>query len=89
MNEVLARGPAVSARHILEEEYLRRPELVRDARGPSAGGGRKRANRGERQARGGTHVRSTAEVGRARIVRFDNQGKDNKRVSCGLGGSEG
>jgi misacylated tRNA(Ala) deacylase len=31
------------------------------------------------QACGGTHVHSTAEIGQARIVKFDNKGKDNKR----------
>ena len=31
------------------------------------------------QACGGTHVHTTAEIGRARIVKFDNKGKDNKR----------
>ena len=31
------------------------------------------------QACGGTHVHSTAEIGRARVAKFDNKGKDNKR----------
>ena len=31
------------------------------------------------QACGGTHVHSTAEIGLARLVKFDNKGKDNKR----------
>jgi len=31
------------------------------------------------QACGGTHVHATSEIGHARVVRFDNKGKDNKR----------
>jgi misacylated tRNA(Ala) deacylase len=31
------------------------------------------------QACGGTHVHATGEIGRARLDRFDNKGKDNKR----------
>jgi len=32
------------------------------------------------QADGGTHVRSTGEVGRVRVVKTENKGKGNKRV---------
>ncbi|HEX6838641.1 MAG TPA: hypothetical protein VF334_18815 [Polyangia bacterium] len=31
------------------------------------------------QACGGTHVHTTAEIGRARLAGFDNKGRDNKR----------
>jgi len=34
----------------------------------------------DRQADGGTHVRSTAEVGRVQITKVENKGKANKRV---------
>jgi misacylated tRNA(Ala) deacylase len=34
----------------------------------------------DRQADGGTHVRSTGEVGRVRVVKTENKGKGNKRV---------
>ena len=34
----------------------------------------------DRQADGGTHVRSTAEVGRVRVVRAESKGKANKRI---------
>jgi len=37
------------------------------------------------QACGGTHVHSTAEIGPARIAKFDNKGKDNKRFYWELG----
>jgi misacylated tRNA(Ala) deacylase len=34
----------------------------------------------DKQADGGTHVRSTAEAGRIRVVKLENKGKGNKRV---------
>jgi misacylated tRNA(Ala) deacylase len=34
----------------------------------------------DKQADGGTHVRSTGEVGRIRVVKVENKGKGNKRV---------
>jgi misacylated tRNA(Ala) deacylase len=38
----------------------------------------------DRQADGGTHVRSTAEVGSIHITGFDNKGKINKRIRMEL-----
>jgi misacylated tRNA(Ala) deacylase len=34
----------------------------------------------DKQADGGTHVASTSEVGRVRIVKTESKGKGNKRV---------
>jgi misacylated tRNA(Ala) deacylase len=34
----------------------------------------------DKQADGGTHVASTAEVGRVRVVGTESKGRDNKRV---------
>jgi misacylated tRNA(Ala) deacylase len=34
----------------------------------------------DKQADGGTHVRSTAEVGRFKVLKLENKGKGNKRV---------
>jgi misacylated tRNA(Ala) deacylase len=34
----------------------------------------------DKQADGGTHVRSTADVGRFRVIKLENKGKGNKRV---------
>ena len=34
----------------------------------------------DKQADGGTHVRSTNEVGRIRVVKTENKGKGNKRI---------
>lgn len=38
----------------------------------------------DKQADGGTHVRSTAEVGRVRVVKTDNKGKGFKRMRIEL-----
>lgn len=39
----------------------------------------------DRQADGGTHVRSTAEVGTVRVVKTESKGKGNKRMRIELG----
>jgi misacylated tRNA(Ala) deacylase len=83
VNEVLARGLPVTATTIPEDEFRRRPELVRtlDVKPPIIDGRVRVVEIAgfDAQACGGTHVHSTAEVGRARVVKFDNKGKDNKR----------
>jgi misacylated tRNA(Ala) deacylase len=38
----------------------------------------------DRQADGGTHVRSTGEVGRVRVVKTESKGKANKRMRIRL-----
>ena len=35
---------------------------------------------------GGTHVRSTAEIGAVRVGKIENKGKSNRRISLVLGG---
>jgi Ser-tRNA(Ala) deacylase AlaX len=34
----------------------------------------------DQQADGGTHVKSTKEIGRIEFVRYNSKGKDNKRI---------
>lgn len=34
----------------------------------------------DKQADGGTHVNSTAEVGRIKVTKTENKGKGNKRI---------
>jgi misacylated tRNA(Ala) deacylase len=83
VNEVVDRGLPVRSSTIGEEEFHRRPDLVRTLNVlPPVVEGRVRIVTIEdfdAQACGGTHVHSTAEIGRARVSRFDNKGKDNKR----------
>jgi misacylated tRNA(Ala) deacylase len=43
----------------------------------------------DKQADGGTHVRSTAEVGRVRVVKTDNKGKGFKRMRIELADAPG
>jgi misacylated tRNA(Ala) deacylase len=90
VNAVVDRALAISSTTIGEEEYRRRPELVRTLNVlPPVVEGRVRIVTiagFDAQACGGTHVHSTAEIGRARVVRFDNKGKDNKRFYWELAG---
>ncbi len=88
VNAVLARGLGISAGTIPEDEFRRRPELVRTLEvKPPVLDGRVRVVEiagFDAQACGGTHVHTTAEVGSARIVKFDNKGRDNKRFYWAL-----
>jgi misacylated tRNA(Ala) deacylase len=42
----------------------------------------------DRQADGGTHVRSTLEVGRIEVVKTESKGKSNKRMRIRVTGVE-
>jgi misacylated tRNA(Ala) deacylase len=79
----------VTSSIIAEDEYSRRPGLIRTLNvSPPIIDGQVRivTMAGfDAQACGGTHVHSTAEIGRARLVKFDNKGKDNKRLYWELG----
>jgi Ser-tRNA(Ala) deacylase AlaX len=83
VNEVLDRDLEVTASSLPEEEFRRRPDLVRTLNvAPPVVDGAVRvvAIAGfDVQACGGTHVHATGEIGRARLARFDNKGRDNKR----------
>ena len=83
VNAVVGRALPLAASVISEEEYRRRPDLVRTLNVlPPVVDGRVRIVEiagFDAQACGGTHVHSTGEIGRARIAKFDNKGKDNKR----------
>ncbi|WP_242343713.1 alanyl-tRNA editing protein [Anaeromyxobacter terrae] len=90
VNAVIERGLRVTSAIIGEEEFRARPELVRTLNVlPPVVDGRVRIVELEgfdAQACGGTHVHSTEEIGRARVARFDNKGKDNKRFYWELTG---
>jgi misacylated tRNA(Ala) deacylase len=89
VNAVLAANHAVSSYDIPEEEFRARADLRRTLEAaPPVSRGRVRVVeiRGfDAQACGGTHVRSTAEVGRLSIVRTENKGRINKRLYVRLG----
>jgi len=84
VNAVLVENHALRAYDISEEEFLRRRELLRTlAVAPPVVRGRVRVVEIEgfdAQACGGTHARTTAEVGRFTIFRTENKGRINKRL---------
>jgi len=83
VNEVIRRALRVRASVVPEATLDTRPELVRTlkVRPPVVNGGVRivELEGFDAQACGGTHVHSTQEIGEARIVKFDNRGKNNKR----------
>ncbi len=90
VNAVIERGLSVGSSLIGADEFRRRPDLVRTLNVlPPVVDGRVRIVEIEgfdAQACGGTHVHSTREIGRARVAKFDNKGKDNKRFYWELAG---
>jgi misacylated tRNA(Ala) deacylase len=84
VNAVLAEDHPVAHHYVPEEEFRRREDLLRtlEARPPVIDGRVRVVEiRGfDAQACGGTHVRSTAELGRLSIFRTENKGRINKRL---------
>jgi misacylated tRNA(Ala) deacylase len=89
LNEYVAAGLPVTAEWISEEALAARPEMVKTMKvKPPAGQGRVRlirigegADTLDLQPCGGTHVRSTAEIGRLRIGKIEKKGRVNRRVN--------
>ena len=89
LNEYVAAGLPVGAEWIAEEELAARPEMVKTMKvKPPVGQGRVRLVRigaGDAtidlQPCGGTHVRSTAEIGPLRIGKIEKKGRENRRVN--------
>jgi misacylated tRNA(Ala) deacylase len=83
VNVAVGRDLAITARTIEESEYRARPELIRTVEAlPPVEDGRVRIVEiagFDAQACGGTHVHSMAEIGVARLTKFENKGRDNKR----------
>ena len=83
VNAVIDRALPISSSTLSEEEYRERPELVRtlNVLPPIVDGEVRIVTIAgfDAQACGGTHVHSTGEIGRVRIVKLDNKGKENKR----------
>jgi misacylated tRNA(Ala) deacylase len=84
VNAVLLEDHPVKSYYLTEEEFRGRPDLLRTLQvKPPGVDGRVRVVEIEgfdAQACGGTHVHSTAEVGRFSIFRTENKGKLNKRL---------
>ena len=84
VNAVLGENHALVSYYVSEEEFRKRDDLLRtlEARPPvSHGQVRVVEIQGfDAQACGGTHVRTTSQVGRFSIFRTENKGKINKRL---------
>jgi misacylated tRNA(Ala) deacylase len=84
---VLADHP-VTAEWITDDELAANPGLVKTMKvKPPMGSGRVRLIRIgdiDLQPCGGTHVRSTAEIGRLAVGKIESKGKQNRRVRIGF-----
>ncbi|MGF1641332.1 MAG: alanyl-tRNA editing protein [Rhodospirillales bacterium] len=85
LDRVIAEDRAVRALWISDEELAARPDLVRTMTvQPPAGRGRVRLIEVEGvdlQPCGGTHVRSTGEIGAVLIGKIDKKGRHNRRIN--------
>ncbi len=88
MNALIQNDLAVSVGSISEEELDQNPGLVRTMSvQPPRGQGTVRTINIENidyQPCGGTHVKSTGEIGEVIITKLKNKGKQNKRISLAL-----
>ncbi len=92
LNALIEQDHPVSAEWVDESVLDSNPELVRTLSvKPPRGTGRLRLVRiGDQekpvdlQPCGGTHVARTAEIGRVRIVKIENKGRQNRRVIVAL-----
>jgi misacylated tRNA(Ala) deacylase len=73
----LPRGVAVADEDLIRTKVTMIPETVAEIRVVDIVGL-------DKQADGGTHVASTAEVGRIRVTKLENKGKGNKRLRIEL-----
>jgi misacylated tRNA(Ala) deacylase len=84
LNALVSGDHPVTQEWITDEELLARPEMVKTMKvKPPMGSGRVRLIRigdVDLQPCGGTHVRSTAEIGRLAIGKIESKGRQNRRV---------
>jgi misacylated tRNA(Ala) deacylase len=84
LNALVAAAHAVTDEWITDDELLANPGLVKTMKvKPPMGSGRVRLVRIgdiDLQPCGGTHVRSTAEIGRLAIGKIESKGRQNRRV---------
>ena len=88
LDELLAKDLPTAAQWITEEELAAQPELVRTMSvSPPTGVGKVRLMAVEGvdlQPCGGTHVASICEIGRVRVGKIENKGKQNRRINVHL-----
>ena len=88
LNQVIAGDHEVSLSWITDAELEANPDLVRTMSvKPPMGSGKVRMVKigdVDYQPCGGTHVRSTAEIGSIQIGKIENKGKQNRRINLTL-----
>ena len=88
LDELIAKDLPTAAQWITEKELAAQPELVKTMSvSPPTGIGEVRliAVGGiDLQPCGGTHVASIGEIGRVRIGKIENKGKQNRRINVHL-----
>jgi len=84
LNALIATDHPLRASSISDAELAARPEMVRTMSvKPPSGAGRVRIINIEGvdlQPCGGTHVRSTAEIGPVHVSKIENKGRQNRRI---------
>lgn len=85
LNAIIAEDHPVTISWITDEELDAQPDLVRTMSvQPPRGSGRIRiidVDGVDLQPCGGTHVKSTGEIGAVRIGKIENKGKQNRRIN--------
>jgi misacylated tRNA(Ala) deacylase len=85
LNRLIAEDHPVKSSWISESELAAQPELVRTMSvKPPSGSGQVRVLEivdVDLQPCGGTHVRSTAEIGPVRVGKIENKGRQNRRIN--------
>ena len=85
LNRIIAEDHPLAARWISERELADNPHLVRTMSvKPPPGAGRVRLMEiadVDLQPCGGTHVRRTSEIGRVRVTKIENKGRQNRRIN--------
>ena len=82
---VVGANHPLTVSHISDEELAANLDLVRTMSvSPPTGAGQVRMIRSEDvdfQACGGTHLKSTGEIGAVRVSKIENKGKQNRRIN--------
>jgi len=85
LNRLVEEDHPVEPRWISEEDLAAQPELVRTMSvKPPSGGGRVRLldiAGVDLQPCGGTHVQRTGEIGKVRVGKIENKGRQNRRIN--------
>lgn len=85
LNAIVEADKPMGARWITEDELAAQPDLVRTMSvAPPTGSGRVRLMEiadTDLQPCGGTHVRSTGEIGALRVGKIENKGRQNRRIN--------